>query len=126
MPDEGENWLPCLPWDGHEKSLPLGYIIQIPNLNPVELVSRWEVLDAESDEGSRLVKAKELKPNDVIIGAKMNEISIKKIEANYGPDWLIIKGASEGNSFNRIAWRDAFKTDGLILLAIREKRFGRK
>ena len=77
--DANGNWLECLPWTGQEAALPAGYTVMVPGLDPMQFIKRVEVLDAEEDEGYRSVKKSELKPGDVIIGAEINEKSVKKI-----------------------------------------------
>lgn len=120
--DSGDGWLECVPWTGQEKDLPAGYTVKVPGLDPMKFVQKVELLDAEVDEGSRFVKVNELKKGDIIIGAKLNENSIKRVEANYGPDWCRLKSANGGKNFNRYEWREAFGTDGLALLAVRNLR----
>ena len=57
MPTQEEiDWNACLPWDGEEASLPLGEQTRIPNFRAIDLVRRWEVLDAESDAGFKVVR----------------------------------------------------------------------
>ena len=73
------DWIECLPWDGNEKSLPLGGKLLVPGLTPEKLVKSWEVLDAEAEEGSRRVKAADLKPDDIIIGAEMNKAALARL-----------------------------------------------
>jgi hypothetical protein len=119
------NWLECLPWNGQEASLPAGGNVQIPGLSFRKLVYRVQLLDAESEEGYRWVKQAEITPEDLIIGTKLNENSIKAIEQNYGPDWIRIADPNGGKQMSRQAWRDKFGTDGLNLLAIRDLRYGK-
>lgn len=120
--DEDGNWLECLPWEGQEKSLPLGYTVMVPGLDPMKFIKRVEVLDAEEDAGFREVKPSELKKDDIIIGAVINENSTKKVADTYGGDWIRLKDANSGASYNRMEWRDKFGTDGLELLAIKSLR----
>ena len=122
--EDAGNWLECLPWDGQEASLPAGGNVTVPGLQFRKLVYRVEVLDAEVEEGSRFIPQSELSPDDVIIGAKLNENSIKRIEANYGPDWIRIADPNGGRQVNRMQWREKHGTDGLALLAIRDLRYG--
>ena len=128
---ELETWLPCVPWTGEERDLPRGGYSKIPGFDPVKLVNRWEVLDAEAEEGSRMVKAAELKPGDLIIGAKMNEKSIKRLVATYGPRFVVLEEADPGlesAGYRKLTceqWHTKYGTDGLALWAIRNKRFGR-
>jgi len=117
------EWLECLPWDGSEKTLPLGGKLQVPGLTPERLVKRWEVLDAEAEDGSRFVKAADLQKDDIIIGAEMNKSSLGRLAASYGPNFVQIKEA-DGKLISWEAWREKYGTDGLALWAIRNKRIG--
>jgi hypothetical protein len=118
-----KEWLECLPWNGQEASLPLGGQFKVPGLTPEKLVKKWEVLDAESEEGSRKVKAANLKEDDIIIGCEMNKASLARLAASYGPDFVMLKKAN-GPLVSWQTWYDEFGTDGLALWAIRNKRFG--
>lgn len=120
-----EEWLECIPWTGEEKDLPTGGQTKIPGFLPENLVSRWEILDAEADEGSKFVKRTELKPGDIIIGARMNENSIKRLVATYGPRFAVLKQA-DGPILTCQEWYEKYHTDGLALWAIRNVRFSRK
>jgi hypothetical protein len=120
--DADGNWLECLPWDGQEKSLPLGYTTMVPGLGVSKFIKRVEVLDAEEDAGYREIKPSELKPDDIIVGAVINENSTKKVADTYGGDWIRLKEANSGKSLNRLQWQEKFGTDGLELLAIKELR----
>lgn len=117
------EWLECIPWDGDEAKLPLGGKLPVPGLTPDKLVKRWEVLDAEAEEGSRKVKAAEIKPDDIIIGAEMNKAALGRLAASYGPDCIKIKKA-DGPLVTWTQWQQEFGTDGLALWAIRDRRLG--
>lgn len=116
------QWLECLPWEGQEASLPLGSTVSVPGLDPMKFIYRVKVLDAEEEDGYRMVKKSELKPDDVIIGAWLNEKSVAEVEKTYGKDWLRIIESNGGGKLNRYQWRDKYGTDGLELLAIRNLR----
>lgn len=120
--DTGDDWLECIPWTGMEKDLPVGYTTKVPGLNIIKFIKSVEILDGESEEGSRFIKMAERKEGDIIIGVKLNEKSIERVVANYGPSWIVLKHANGGKSYNRLAWRDKYGTDGLALLAIRNLR----
>ena len=120
--DADGNWLECLPWTGQEASLPLGYTVMVPGLDPMQFVKRVEVLDAEEDEGYRSVKKSEVKPSDIIVGVEMNEKSIKKVVDTYGGDWIRIKDANSGKNYSRMEWYEKYGTDALELLAIKSLR----
>jgi hypothetical protein len=118
-----KEWLECLPWDQSEKSLPLGGKLLVPGLSPEKLVKAWEVLDAESEEGSRKVKAVDLKPEDIIIGCEMNRAALARLATSYGPGFVQIKQA-DGSLLSWQEWQAKYGTDGLALWAIRNKRNG--
>src|SRR5512136_1793698 len=120
------NWLECLPWTGQEASLPAGGNVTIPGLQFRKLVYRVQLLDAESEEGVKWVKQSEITAADLIIGAKLNENSIKAIEKTYGADWIRIADPNGGKQLSRQQWYDnKGHTDGLELLAIRDLRYGK-
>jgi hypothetical protein len=124
MPEEEEEWLECLPWDGQAASLPVGEEIIIPDFRAMDLVRRWEVLDVEEDEGFRVVKKAELRPDDKIIGCQINENSFKKIVQTYGKDFFRAKRGSGGAMMNRWAWKKAYGSDVLELEALKQIRQG--
>lgn len=117
------EWLECIPWDGMEKSLPLGGKLKVPGLTPEKLVRAWEVLDAEADEGTRKVKTADLKPDDIIIGAEMSKPALARLAASYG-DFVQIKEAN-GVLLSWQEWQAKYGTDGLALWAIRDRRLGK-
>lgn len=118
-----EPWLNCLPWDGEEKSLPLGEQTRIPNFQAADLVRRWEVLDPEEDEGYRVVKRSELQDGDIIIGAQINENSVNKIVDTYGTRFFVAARSDRpGVLMNRAEWRVEFGTDVLELQALKQIR----
>ena len=123
---EDDNWLECIPWTGNEKDLPLGEWTSIPNFRAVDLVRRWEVLDVEEDAGFREVKKAELKPDDVIIGAIINENSFNKLVENYGKRFFLAKHASSMAQYDRWEWKKAFGTDVLELESLKQIRSGTK
>ena len=118
------EWLECIPWDGMEKSLPLGGKLKVPGLTPEKLVRAWVVLDAEAEEGFRQVKTADLKPDDIIIGAEMSKPALARLAASYGPDFVQIKEAN-GVLLSWQEWQAKYGTDGLALWAIRDRRLGK-
>lgn len=127
MPDEETDWNECLPWDGEEKNLPLGEQTRIPNFRAMDLVRHWEILDVESDEGFRVVKKDELKPEDKIIGCQINENSFKKIVETYGKRFFVAaKSDPKGPLLDRWEWKEAFGSDVLELEALKQIRQGNK
>ena len=117
------EWLECIPWDGMEKSLPLGGKLKVPGLTPEKLVRAWVILDAEAEEGFRQIKTADLKPDDIIIGAEMSKPALARLAASYGPDFVQIKEAN-GVLLSWQEWQEKYGTDGLALWAVRNKRFG--
>lgn len=123
--NEEINWLECLPWDGDEKSLPLGGEIRAAGLTPERLVYRWIVADPESEEGSRLIPpSAQIGSSDVIIGAVMNEKLIATLVSMYGERFALITDPSTGKKLTRREWYEKYGTDGLALLAVRNKKLG--
>lgn len=121
--DTGE-WLNCLPWDGEEKSLPSGGQIRVPGLAPEKLVRAWHVLDAQDDEGFREVD--KLQPEDLVIGARINEAAVAKLMSAYGPRAIVIRPPGGGEMITREEWRGRYGTDGLALWAMRNARMRSK
>lgn len=124
MPDKEVEWLECLPWDGAAASLPVGEETLIPDFRAVDLVRRWEVLDVEEDEGFRVVKRAELRPDDKIIGCQINENSFKKVVETYGKNFFRAKRGSGGAMMNRWEWKKAYGSDVLELEALKQIRSG--
>ena len=124
MPDETEiDWNECVPWEGEERDLPVGEQTRIPDFRAVDLVRRWEVLDVESDEGFKVVKKEELKPSDKIIGAQINENSVKAIKKAYGERWFVANRADGKGPFTREEWYTNFGgADVLELEALKQIR----
>jgi hypothetical protein len=117
-----EDWEMCIPWDGDEKSLPLGAEIRIPGLTADRLVQRWKVLDAESEEGFREIFPGELRKEHIVIGAKMNENLIQRLIQTYGPRAFLLIEPDKKQKLTRYEWREKFGTDGLELMAIKSIR----
>lgn len=117
-----EDWEMCIPWDGDEKSLPLGSEIRIPDLTADKLVMQWKVLDAESEEGVREVPTSDLRKEHVVIGARMNEKLIQHLMQTYGPRAILLIEPDKKQKLTRYEWRERFGTDGLELMAIKSIR----
>jgi hypothetical protein len=112
----------CVAWDGVEAKLPVGSIMP-PGVDVLKLIKSYDVLDAESDEGFRTVKASELKPDDVIIGANANNKSIAKIVDTYGMDAFRFIAAG-GQQYSLDKWIETFGTNPFEVLAIMKKNSG--
>jgi hypothetical protein len=120
--DSSGNWLPCLEWTGNEKELPLGGWIAIPGMKVSKFVYRWKVADAEEEQGYVLKKSSEIKKDDILIGAVINNKLYEQVIGGYGPNSIRITLPNTTIQVNRMQWRDRFGTDGLELWALRVKR----
>lgn len=101
----------------------MGEQTRIPNFRAIDLVRVWEVLDAQSDEGFKVVKKSELKPDDIIIGAQINENSVNAIMKAYGKRFFVAARADgKGKMLDRWEWKAAFGTDVLELEALKQQR----
>jgi len=115
-------YLDCIPWDQSEKSLPAGIKTLIPRFSAINLVRVWEVLDVDTDDGFRLVKPRDLQPDDILIGAQMSEPAFKKICEGYGNDALLFRRADTGKLLTRASWVGNYGMDPLELQALKEGR----
>lgn len=125
------EWLDCLPFTGEERLLPVGIKTMVPGFRAIDLVRRWEVLDPEEDEGYRVVKRSEIGPNDIVIGAQINEKSVDRIRSTYGPRYATFKSLEYNEYMSREEWEistrkdpDRLGMDVLELEALRELRQG--
>jgi hypothetical protein len=119
-PAKEENWLECIPWLGYEKQFPDGVILP-PGLRDVtSLIKSVMVLDAESDEGFKILKKKEVTADMEILNVQLNENSIAMI---VGPDGLnsktiLIIDPDGGKQYTRQEWWDKHgHSDGLGMIA---------
>jgi hypothetical protein len=127
MPDEEIDWLECVPWTGEERDLPLGEQTKIPDFRAVDLVKAWEVLDVQSELGFKVVPTKALSASDKIIGAQINENSVKAIKRSYGDRWFVAKRADGRGPFTREEWYTNFGgADVLELEALKQIRQKRR
>lgn len=120
------NWLECLPWDGDERTLPLGGEIRVPGITIDKLVKMWAVIDPESDEGVKNVRPSQLGRDDVVIGAIMNESLITRIAGIYGERFVLIIDPATKQKLTRREWYEKHGTDGLALWAVRNARMGNR
>lgn len=88
---------------------------------PELLAKRWVVEDAESDEGVKEKKSEELTVDDVIVGVTLNPKTIAADVATWGKDFFMIKDAN-GVEMTVAQWKAKYGTNGLALVAIRNKR----
>lgn len=113
------QWLECVPWDREESSLPVGEQMVVPNMTAMSFVYRWIIIDAEEDNGYRLVRRKELTDDDTIVGAQINESTVRITEDTYGDRFFV--AASPGKPdvlLTRREWREEHGSDVLVLQAI--------
>ncbi len=107
---------------GPADDLPVGGYCKIPFWDPSKAAFRWKVQDAEEEVGWKLVKASELTAESMIIGVVMNQNTIAEIVAQYGENFIQIRDANGGPFMIPKDWKAKFGTDGVALLALRNKR----
>lgn len=128
LDSEEENWLECVPWDGEERDLPVGSQTRIPGFRAIDMVRYWEILDVKSDAGFKLVEASKLQAllkkskNAIVIGAQMNENSIKRIVGTYGKRFFVAKHTGSSRLYSRWEWKKSFGSDVLELEALKQLR----
>jgi len=109
-------------YTGMEADLPLGGQGKIPLWGPEKVARRWLVTAPDTDEGTVLKLSKELTKEDIIIGVELNPKTLAAMANTYGPKFYMIRGANAGAWMTPAQWFSAKKTDGLALVAIRNKR----
>lgn len=115
-----ENWLECLPWNGDEKTLPLGGRIAVPNLKVTSFVKNYVVV---RDDEMVTVGKKEIKKGDAVIDAIMDDDLYNRIIETYGERAVTIaKSGAVDKGLTRVEWKSQFNTDGLKLWALRDAR----
>ena len=122
MSDKAEWLEECVPWNGKESSLPTGALMP-PAIDVFKLIKSWTILDAESDEGFRVVRTRELQPEDTIIGAEANNGSIRAILKTYGADAFRFTD-TQGTQLSPEAWASRMHTNPFALLAVTRKLMG--
>ncbi|MDD1758351.1 MAG: hypothetical protein LUQ22_06425 [Methanotrichaceae archaeon] len=118
--DPSGNPLPCIPWTGYEKDLPAGGILPA-GIMITDLVRWYVILDAESEEGVKLEKPKDVTKDSKLINAIMNEGSIRALGGS-GSKRILIADPDGGRKLTRLEWYNAHHNDGLALWAVRNKR----
>jgi hypothetical protein len=114
------DWNECIPFEGKEKELPTGANMP-PAINVLKLIKSWTILDAESDGGAKTgLKAADLKPGDVIIGAEPNLKSLDRIVGTYGSSAFEFEDVN-GKKLGIQGWIDEHKTNPFEVLAIMRK-----
>jgi len=127
--DEGdpaeESWLECVPWDGKEKSLPLGALFPA-GFMASSFVKRVVIADAESEEGVKEISPKEFDRKTMsLVDVVLNEKLIARIvEGRGGEGQFLFKPAGGGKPLTRTQWRDRMMTDAWKLQAIKELLIG--
>lgn len=112
--------LGCLPWDRPEKILSLGMTtIGVPNFEPRHLVALWEVMDATQAGGLREVATDMLKPDDMIVGAQINDAAFAAIE-RLGS--VLFSKSEDTDQVSREEFIKIYNKDPLEYLAIRDQR----
>ncbi|HPM26314.1 MAG TPA: hypothetical protein PLD96_03155 [Methanothrix sp.] len=125
--DEAEGLDEMLPgglchYDGPEADLPVGGYSKLPGWGPEKAARRWLVASPETELGYIEKKTRELSPDDFIIGVELHEGILGIYAETYGPKFYLIRGANGGPLMTRQEWQQQFGTDGLALVAIRNKR----
>jgi hypothetical protein len=112
----GEDWLACLPFQGEEALLPVGYQIRSPGLFILDFVAAYQVLDKGQ---IKLINPWET-ANGIpgkILAVVINEKAVEMVQATYGGRGIVIEDAN-GRRLTVPEWRAEFKTDPLAQLAI--------
>jgi hypothetical protein len=105
MPTDSNEteFLECIPWDGEEKSLPVGGQIRAPGVVIQDLVKT-------------VIKAPK---SGAVIAIEIDEEVYNTIVKTYGERGIIITESDSGNQITRKEWKDKYGTDGLALWAIK-------
>ena len=114
------NWLECIPWTGYEKRFPVGATLPPGIRDVTSLIKSVTILDAESDEGFKVVKKKEVTADMEILTVQLNENSIAIIVGPKGADSeaIQITDPDTGKIFTRLGWYNTHdKSDGLGMIA---------
>jgi hypothetical protein len=101
---EETEWLECVPWDGEEKSLPLGGEIRPPGMVIQDFVKT-------------VVKAPK---SGAVIAVLIDEEVYNTVVATYGERGIVISEPETANKLTRHEWKAKYSTDGLALWAIRD------
>ena len=123
---EGDDWLDggLCTYTGPGADLPTGGYCKIVKpgkpWGPELLARSWLVSDAKSDAGIKEVD--EPTKEDTIIGVNLNKNTIVAIVNQYGREFYKIRDAN-GNEMTLDQWQARYGTNGLALVAIRNKRY---
>lgn len=108
---------------GPADDLPVGGYCKIPGWGPEKAAFRWKVQDAEEVAGWKLVKSSELTADSIIIGVILNKNTIVEIVNTYGENFIELRDANGGPWMTPAQWSERFHTDGVALVALRNKRY---
>lgn len=108
-------------YHGPGSDLPAGGNGKIPGWGPEKAAYRWAIMDAEEEAGYSLKKAAELKKDDFIIGVMLNKNVLTRLLETYTENFYQIRDANNV-WLSPAEWMAKYKTDGLGLVAIRNKR----
>lgn len=110
-------------YTGDGSDLPIGGRCKVVKAGkpwgPELLAYRWLVDDAKSEAGSKLVE--EPRSDDTIIGVVLNPNTFAAMQSTWGENFYKIKDANN-NEMTLAEWKAKYGTDGLALVAIRNKR----
>ncbi len=119
-PENDADWLECIPWTGYEKRLPVGATLPPGIRDVTNLIKSVTVLDAESDEGYKVLKKKDVTNDMEIIAVQLNENSVAMILGPEGANskTILITDPDNGKQYTRMEWYNTHdKSDGLGMVA---------
>ncbi len=119
-PNNEANFLECVPWTGFEKDFPVGVILPPGIRDVTKLIKSVTILDAEIDEGFRVIKKSEATADMDIINVQLNENSIAMIVGPQGSDseLIVLVHPNGAKQYTRLGWYNNVKhTDGLAMWA---------
>ena len=95
----------------------------------IELAPSFPIAYGTFVHASLLSVGDEIGPNDIVIGAQINEKSVDRVRGTYGPRFATFKNVQFGEYFSREEWEvatrvnpDKLGMDVLELEALRELR----
>jgi hypothetical protein len=119
-PSDEKNWLECIPWTGYGKQFPVGVILPPGIKDITNLIKSVTILDAESDEGFKVLKRREVTADMEVLAVQLNENSIAMIVGSAGADSeaIVIIDPTNQKQYTRLGWYDNHdKSDGLAMIA---------
>jgi hypothetical protein len=118
--EDEANWLPCIPWIDYGRRFPVGVILPPGIRDVTSLIKSVMVLDAEVDEGFKVLKKSEVTKDMEILNVQLNENSIALIVGPAGLDSeaIVIIDPDGGAQYTRLGWWETHDhTDGLGMIA---------